>query len=75
MNCIGIESTAHTFSCSVVNDKGEILSEVREMYRSSDKGIIPNKCAEFLKSVIWLLFHKVLECPYLYGLELMLLNP
>ena len=51
MNCIGIESTAHTFSCSVVNDKGEVLSEIREMYRSSDKGIIPNKCAEFLKSV------------------------
>ena len=51
MNCIGIESTAHTFSCSVVNDKGEVLSEAREMYRSSDKGIIPNKCAEFLKSV------------------------
>ena len=51
MNCIGIESTSHTFSCAVVNDKGEILSEVREMYKNPDKGIIPNECAEFLKKV------------------------
>src|SRR3990167_4340360 len=49
MNCIGIESTAHTFSCAVVNYKGEILSEAREMYRNPEKGIIPNECAEFLK--------------------------
>ena len=51
MNCIGIESTAHTFSCSVINDKGEILSEVREMDKNPEKGIIPNECAEFLKKV------------------------
>ncbi len=51
MNCIGIESTAHTFSCAVVNDKGEILSEAREMYKNPEKGIIPNECAAFLKKV------------------------
>ena len=51
MKCIGIESTAHTFSCSVVDDKGKILSEVREMYKTKDRGIVPNKCAEFLKEV------------------------
>lgn len=51
MNCIGIESTAHTFSCSIVNDKGEILSEAREMYKNPEKGIIPNECADFLKKV------------------------
>jgi len=51
MNCIGIESTAHTFSCAVVNDEGEILSEAREMYKNPEKGIIPNECAEFLKKV------------------------
>ncbi|MBI2105948.1 tRNA (adenosine(37)-N6)-threonylcarbamoyltransferase complex transferase subunit TsaD [Candidatus Woesearchaeota archaeon] len=60
MNCIGIESTAHTFSCSVVNDKGEILSEEREMYKSPDMGIIPNKCAEFLKNVKDKLIKKVI---------------
>ena len=51
MNCIGIESTAHTFSCAVVNDNGKILSEIREMYQNPEKGIIPNECAEFLKKV------------------------
>ena len=51
MNCIGIESTAHTFSCAVVNHKGEILSEAREMYKNPEKGIIPNECAAFLKKV------------------------
>ena len=51
MIVLGIESTAHTFSASVVKNR-KILSEVREMYKSQDnKGIIPNKCAEFLKSV------------------------
>ena len=29
MNCIGIESTAHTFSCAVVNDNGKIKTEIR----------------------------------------------
>jgi len=51
MNCIGIESTAHTFSCAIVNDDGEILSEAREMYKNTKRGIIPNECAEFLKKV------------------------
>ena len=51
MNCIGIESTAHTFSCSIVNDNGEILSEAREMYKNPEKGIIPNECASFLKKI------------------------
>lgn len=34
-----------------MTEDGKILSEVREMYKSLDKGIVPNKCAEFLKSV------------------------
>src|SRR3989344_3115891 len=43
MIVLGIESTAHTFSASVIKDK-KILSEVREMYRSEDnKGNILTK--------------------------------
>jgi glycoprotease/Kae1 family metallohydrolase len=61
MNCIGIESTAHTFSCSVVNSEGKILSEVREMYRNPEKGIVPNECAEFLKSVKDRIIEEALE--------------
>ena len=36
MIVLGIESTAHTFSASVIKEK-KILSEVREMYKSEDK--------------------------------------
>ena len=41
MKCIGIESTAHTFSCSVVNDKGEILSEKNITIKRPGYGIEP----------------------------------
>ena len=36
MLCLGVESTAHTFSCSVVelaNAKGKILSDARSVYK------------------------------------------
>ena len=35
MKCLGVESTAHTFSCAVVDRKGkrgEILSDIRKIY-------------------------------------------
>ena len=47
MYCLGIESTAHTFGASVVTDKGEILSDVRDVYRSAPgTGIHPREAAE-----------------------------
>jgi N6-L-threonylcarbamoyladenine synthase len=47
MYCIGIESTAHTFGSSVVTDKGEILSDVRDVYHSAPgTGIHPREAAE-----------------------------
>ena len=46
MLCLGIESTAHTFGASVVNDRGKILSNVKDMYQTSKGGIIPQKAAE-----------------------------
>ncbi len=41
LNCLGIESTAHTFGISIVTSKGEILSDVRDMYKTELGGIIP----------------------------------
>lgn len=44
MKCLGIESTAHTFSCSIVSDeeKCKILSEARSIYKPpSGSGIHP----------------------------------
>jgi len=45
--CLGIESTAHTFGASVVTDRGEILSDVRDVYTSAPgTGIHPREAAE-----------------------------
>jgi N6-L-threonylcarbamoyladenine synthase len=61
MRCLGIESTAHTFSCAVLEKmgkKGRILSDVRRIYRPPEgEGIHPREasrhhiecCADILK--------------------------
>ena len=49
MNCLGIESTAHTFSCAIIQKKdnsGKILSDVRKIYQPSDgQGIHPREAS------------------------------
>lgn len=49
MICLGIESTAHTFSCAIVekrNKKGKILSDVRRIYRPPNgQGIHPREAS------------------------------
>ena len=51
MICLAIESTAHTFSVALVNDKGKILSEIRDMYTSKETGIIPLEAATHHRNV------------------------
>ncbi len=46
MNCLGIESTAHTFGASVVNEKCEILSNEKAMYTTEKGGLIPRELTE-----------------------------
>ena len=47
--CLGIESTAHTFSCAVLeekNGKGKILSDVRRIYKPPEgEGIHPREAS------------------------------
>ena len=49
MKCLGIESTAHTFSCAVLERKGkrgEILSDVRKIYGPPEgEGIHPREAS------------------------------
>lgn len=46
MLCLGIESTAHTFACAVVDEKGRILSDARAAYRAPEgKGIHPREAS------------------------------
>jgi N6-L-threonylcarbamoyladenine synthase len=51
MNILGIESTAHTFGVGIINSKGKVLADVRDMYTTEKGGIIPNLCAEHHKNL------------------------
>jgi len=43
MICLGIESTAHTFGVGIINDKGNILANVKDSYTTSKGGIHPTE--------------------------------
>jgi len=46
MLCLGIESTAHTFGCSVVDSVGKIISDVRDVYKApKGSGIHPREAS------------------------------
>ncbi len=49
MYCLGVESTAHTFSCAVISKRGkkiEMLSDVRKIYRPPEgEGIHPREAS------------------------------
>ena len=46
MNIIALEGTAHTFGCAVINEKGEILSDIRDTFTTKKGGMIPNEIAQ-----------------------------
>lgn len=46
MLCLGIESTAHTFGCSVIDSRGKILSDARDVYKAPEgSGIHPREAS------------------------------
>ncbi|HZA99573.1 MAG TPA: KEOPS complex N(6)-L-threonylcarbamoyladenine synthase Kae1 [Nitrososphaera sp.] len=46
MLCLGIESTAHTFGCSIVDSRGKILSDARDVYKAPEgSGIHPREAS------------------------------
>jgi N6-L-threonylcarbamoyladenine synthase len=46
MLCLGIESTAHTFGCSIVDSKGRVLSDERGVYKAPEgSGIHPREAS------------------------------
>ena len=44
--CLGIESTAHTFGAAVLDDKGRILSNVSDAFKTEKGGIVPLEAAK-----------------------------
>ena len=52
MFCLGIESTAHTFGVGIVSDKGEILANVKDVYKpKKGSGIIPQEAKKHHEKV------------------------
>jgi len=51
MNILGIESTAHTFGVGIITDKGEILANAKDMFRTENGGMIPNEVVKHHEAV------------------------
>ena len=43
MISLGIESTAHTFGCGIIDDKGRVLANVKDIYTTEKGGIHPSE--------------------------------
>lgn len=61
MITLGIESTAHTASLGIINDKGKILADARDMYKTEREGLIPLELAKHHKEVFPELLKEVLN--------------
>src|SRR3989344_404290 len=59
--CLGIESTAHTFAVGIIDEKGNILADVRDMYKTSKGGLIPAEVAKHHEKISKDLIKKALE--------------
>ena len=46
MISLGVESTAHTFGIGIINDKGEVLANAKDMYKTEKGGILPTEAKE-----------------------------
>ena len=61
MICLGIESTAHTFSIGLINEKGEILSLVSDLYSPSEGGLKPSAVFEHHYHIFQSVFLRALK--------------
>lgn len=44
--CLGIESTAHTFGCGIIDSKGKVYANVSDTYKTEKGGIHPTEAKE-----------------------------
>src|SRR3989338_162580 len=59
--CLGIESTAHTFGIGIITDKGKILANASDSFKTEKGGLIPNELAKHHNEVKEKVLHDVLE--------------
>ena len=41
--CLGIESTAHTFGVGVITDKGKVMANASDSYKTTTGGLVPHE--------------------------------
>jgi len=61
MNCLGIESTAHTFGVSVVDFNGSILSNEKDVFTTDSGGMVPHEVASHHRAVCDSVLKRALE--------------
>lgn len=62
MLCLGVESTAHTFGCSIVDSRGKVLSDERDIYKAPEgSGIHPREASRHHMEVSSAIFQKSLQ--------------
>ncbi len=45
MYILGVESTAHTFGCGIVTEKGKVIANCKDSFSTPDGGMIPDQVA------------------------------
>ena len=61
MISLGIESTAHTFGAGIIDDKGKVLANVKDLYTTKKGGLIPVKLGEHHAEVCDSILRQALE--------------
>ena len=61
MISLGIESTAHTFGVGIVDEKGDILANEKDLYTTEEGGLIPFKLGEHHVNVCGAVLQKALD--------------
>ncbi|HLD15958.1 MAG TPA: KEOPS complex N(6)-L-threonylcarbamoyladenine synthase Kae1 [Candidatus Nanoarchaeia archaeon] len=62
ITCLGIETTSHTFGVGIIDGKGNIFADIRDMYKGKPGwGIIPSEAAQHHKKYGREMIKKALE--------------
>jgi len=49
--CLGIESTAHTFGCGIIDDKGKVYANIIDAYKTETGGIDPSEAKKHHENI------------------------
>jgi universal protein Kae1 len=61
MLCLGIESTAHTFGIGIVDERGRVLANAKDVYAASSGGIVPADAKRHHEEVKELVLQRALD--------------